>query len=303
MADITYTQFPIEADIVDISQIETDISNAQTDILNLGQNKADKTTTINGLSLAQNRTLYVQDIPSKNILNPYFVNGSLSNTGEDTSTPNRLRSIFIPVQPSTTYTLQMTSSTIKWQEYDEYTSAKSWIGYTSINATSKTFTTGSTTAYIKLIATFNTGTAISPSDLDGCNLQLELGSTATAYVPYAKTNAELSQGLIDISSSFVWNPSVTFSTKTLVAFYDPVRRLVMGNMAYDASAAISASTYHVQIASAYRPKSNSAQPCMYYHSSDSAWKVASLTFGANGNITQGITNYWKSTLCSFMYSV
>lgn len=215
MADITYTQFPIEADIVDISQMETDISNAQTDILSLGQNKADKTTTINGLSLAQNRTLYVQDIPSKNILIVPFVNGSISDSGADTTTPNRLRSALIAVEPSTTYTISMDSSAIKYQEFDTYNSSGTWTGYVSLNATSATFTTNASTYFIKVIVTRNNGTAISPSDLNSCDVQLEKGSTATAYVPYAKTNVELTN---DIGASVSYTPTSLVTVNRLMTY-------------------------------------------------------------------------------------
>ena len=95
MADITYTQFPIEADIVDISQMQTDISNAQTDILNLGQNKADKSTTINGLSLAQNRVLasaqFSEAITGEKMLaNILYQSGNSWTGGSSIKLPNDL---------------------------------------------------------------------------------------------------------------------------------------------------------------------------------------------------------------------
>lgn len=115
---------------------------------------------------------------------------------------------------------------------------------------------------------------------------------------------KLSEGAIDISSQFVWNTTdITFTSKNIVAFYDPVSKLVTGNIEYEASSAIpTAIGWHAQIPSGYRPSSNTQQGCMYYHSS-SEWQAGQLYFRSNGNVNQNITNYWQKAVCSFVYKV
>lgn len=331
MPDGYFESFPIPRKNVDLAGMQQNIANLQSglaqEILDrtaADATKANKTTTINGKSLAEDRVIYAQDIPSKNLLPntastttingvTFTVNSDGSVSCSGTSTGDAI--LFVS---GTSWDSKASFPFVGGQQYilsgcpsggasNSYRMAIwEYNGSTNLDhfddtGNGVTFTANASANGMIVIITIPNGV-----NATGMTFRpmIRLASIEDdSYVPYAKTNVELSRGLIDISSSFVWNPNVTFSTKTLVAFYDPVRHLVMGNMAYDASAAISSSTYHIQIASAYRPKSNSAQPCMYYHSSDSAWKVASLTFGANGNITQGTTNYWKSTLCSFMYSV
>ena len=287
--------------------VKADPNSLAEEIAQLDSEKADKTTTINGKSLEADRTLYVQDIPSKNLLPN---NASTTTVNGVTFTINADGSISTSGTASSGIQFTIGSLTLKSGIQYAFTGCPSGgdLGSYFINFSGVVNDTGNgaTATPASDVTTNAVINIVSGTNMNGKTFRpmIRLASIDDdSYVPYAKTNVELSKDLIDISSSFVWNTSVTFSTKTIVAFYDPVRRLVMGNMAYDASAAISSSTFHIQIASAYRPKSNVAQPCMYYHSSDNAWKVASLTFGANGNITQGTTNYWKSTLCSFMYSV
>lgn len=217
MADITYTQFPIEADIVDISQIETDISNAQTDILNLGQNKADKTTTINGLSLAQNRTLYVQDIPSKNLLPTisssttingvtYTLNsdGSISTGGTAGTGGSQLFLVganWVGVSP---YPLDKTksyimsgcpsggsNSTYRISIFEYYNGGSSNVNYSDIGDGVEFTPYSSATSWLVVIN-------IQPGagDMTGKTFypMIRPSSAPSGYVPYAKTNVELSQG-------------------------------------------------------------------------------------------------------------
>lgn len=115
---------------------------------------------------------------------------------------------------------------------------------------------------------------------------------------------KLSDGAIDISSLFVWNTSdITFNFNSILAFYDPVSKMVTGNIVYEASAAISSSVgWHCQIPIGYRPSANVTQACMYYHSS-SGWQPGQLWFRSNGNVNQSTTNYWQKCVCAFAYKV
>lgn len=72
MPDLTFNQFPISGKIVDFDQLQTDVNN-------LNANAVLESRTINGYDLSANRTIYAQDVPSKNLL-PNTA-GSVSGNG------------------------------------------------------------------------------------------------------------------------------------------------------------------------------------------------------------------------------
>lgn len=172
-----------------IADVESDLS----DLSDVVDDKVDTSdATVNGKSLPAQ--LYVQDFESKNILNSQeIVQGSLGNSGEEASSSQRLRTGYIPVTPDTTYTISM-NSTASFYYWYEYNSSKSFIRYVVANdGTEFTFTTGSTTSYVRFLIRYLDGSTIVPSNVT--EVQLELGSEKTTYVPYAKTNVELTQDL------------------------------------------------------------------------------------------------------------
>ena len=133
---------------------------------------------------------HVQDIESKNVANILtLVQGSLSGTGAETTGTTRLRSGFFSVDSSVVYTVSMVSSAL-FYEIHEYDSSKTWLKFTQVNANSATFTTSGTTKYVRILFRYSDNSTILPSAIT--KLQLEKGSTVTSYVPYAKTNVELS---------------------------------------------------------------------------------------------------------------
>lgn len=209
MADITYTQFPIEADIVDISQMQTDISNAQTDILNLGQNKADKSTTINGYSLAQNRTLYVQDIPSKNLFdtvkagfverNNYGVTRSLASDGTGI--------VLSGLSTGTSLWARSTDDASFWLPQGDYLISYEASGTGSSSVTYfGVLTSGGQTYYDSFTAPSGGITIVNFVIVITNNVQynctvypmIRLSSAPSGYVPYTKTNEELTSYLSDV---------------------------------------------------------------------------------------------------------
>lgn len=224
MADITYTQFPIEADIVDISQMQTDISNAQTDILNLGQNKADKSTTINGYSLAQNRTLYVQDFGSKNLFNTveagfeprnnYGVTRSLASDGTGI--------VLSGLSTGTTLWARSSDNASLWLPQGEYTISYEASGTGSSSVTSfGVLTSGGQTYYSSFTAPSGGITIVNFVIVVTNNVQynctvypmIRQSSAPSGYVPYAKTNVELANevviGAISNETGWTSDPNLT----------------------------------------------------------------------------------------------
>ena len=205
MPDITYNQFPISGKIVDFDQLQTDVNN-------LNANAVLESRTINGYDLSANRTIYAQDVPSKNIINPTeLVQGSMTSTGTETGGTTRIRSGYVAVTGGTTYTISTSSTTVMIYELHEYNSSKTWQSYTSVSLNSPyTFTTASGTGYVRFLFRYSDNSDILPSAVT--NLQLELGSTVTAYVPYAKTNVELTNDY----EEGTWTPHLyDYTTKVM----------------------------------------------------------------------------------------
>lgn len=206
MPDITYNQFPISGKIVDFDTL-------QSDVANLNANAVLESRTINGYDLSENRTIYAQDVPSRNVLSPDIVQGSLSSSGAETSATTRCRSGYAPVSASTAYTVSVTSPLV--YEIHEYTSAKAWIKYTSISATSGEITTSATTAYLRILFRKSDNADVIPSEITDPMIR---PSTAPAgYVPYAKTNVELSQAILGEEWTTLYNTGSSTQC-TLVSF-------------------------------------------------------------------------------------
>ena len=110
-----------------------------------------------------------------------FVQGSISGSGVDTAITIRLRSPFVKVLPNTQYSLSVNSEVLLF-EVHQYDANKNWLGYLAVNATSYTFTTRSDAEYFKLLIRYSNNATIVVSALTA--LQIEFGSTATAYEPY-----------------------------------------------------------------------------------------------------------------------
>lgn len=110
-----------------------------------------------------------------------FVQGSITGSGVDSAVTIRLRSPFVKVLPNTQYSLSVNSEVLLF-EVHQYDANKNWLGYLAVNATSYTFTTRSDVEYFKLLIRYSNNATIVVSALTA--LQMEFGSTATAYEPY-----------------------------------------------------------------------------------------------------------------------
>ena len=140
--------------------------------------------------------LQTVEIQGKNLFNKSTEEGGwLNNTGgisKPTSTSDKT-SAFIHAMPNTSYTLSSPGYYLKIAQYD---SSKTFIKIDSTgnNIQSNTITTEANTAYIRI----SYGNAQRQP-----NVMLELGSTATAFVPYSKQNYEINLG------KNLYNPATT----------------------------------------------------------------------------------------------
>jgi hypothetical protein len=112
---------------------------------------------------------------SKNLFDGYLELGGIFNaTGLNETRNDRIRTDYIQLLPSTTYSLSGNFVGVTFF----YNSSKTFLSLT----VDQTFTTPSTTTYIRI--RFNgTQTDIDNENSNG-TIQIELGSTATAYIPY-----------------------------------------------------------------------------------------------------------------------
>ena len=119
--------------------------------------------------------------------------GTITTGGVDASVTTYVRTAqYIPVQPNTTYTFSsnLNPHTSYFWEYD---SSKTYLRYGggSVNASSRQYTTGANTAYLRINFGYSPLATITPSNVTWC--QLEKGSSASSYVPYAMDNVELTE--------------------------------------------------------------------------------------------------------------
>ena len=103
---------------------------------------------------------------------------------------------YAKVDASTTYTVSVLPNTIRFGDFACYNASKTYIGLvtavTSNTESTYTFTTLANTKYVRgVLLKKNTSATLSPSEVT--SLQLEKGSSASSYVPYAMDNVELTK--------------------------------------------------------------------------------------------------------------
>lgn len=143
------------------------------------------------------------DKNNANVLNAYF---ALPNNTTITSNAQN-RTLYVPCDANTTYTFQaMGSNWIRQVGYTSTTPAAgvSVSGITNLerNATSVTITTGSTAKYL-VFRFWHQGNSTETYQQALDSIQIELGSTATAYEPYQGQSYEVNLGknLLDIQAT------------------------------------------------------------------------------------------------------
>lgn len=128
--------------------------------------------------------------------NEFWEVGSMDATGGKDSRTTRIRTKdFISALPNTTYTISISEGySFAWDEF--YSGIHKY--YYSWKSGSYTFTTHSNVNQLFFIIKKDDATDITPSILENdCYIQLELGSTATAYEPYDPNHTAYG-GYVDI---------------------------------------------------------------------------------------------------------
>ena len=145
---------------------------------------------------------FVQNWESKNLIDQASLEQGTLVDGDGTEYPatTRLRSGFSSVDASTTYTISMTSG-VTFIYVFFYDASKAFISKTAyIDTAQSTFTTPSGCAYVRVNIHYTNDATILPSAVS--NLQLEKGSQASFYMPYALDNIELTKRVVpDYSTS------------------------------------------------------------------------------------------------------
>ena len=126
--------------------------------------------------------------------NQTLTHDSLNAQGQPSGTDSkRLASPMIKVSPSTSYTIKCSSSYGFTPYVFFYDSSENYISVTQLSAsivsTGVTYTTTSTTHYVRHTFIF----AVNVDENTLVNLQLEKGSSASSYVPFAMDNVELTK--------------------------------------------------------------------------------------------------------------
>lgn len=211
--DIPYDQNDSVKDKIDV--IAGDLATAQSDLAT----KADKSTTINGKDLSTDRTIYAQDVPSKNLL-PNTASTTTSNGV--TFTVNSDGSVTVNGTASADVTFQLSDFYIADAgeyilsgcpingSYSTYALQDSGGSFSSRDYGDGTTQTLSANSHI--VPRIRIASGYTASNLTFYP-QIRRSSDPEGYVPYAKTNVELSNMLL----SAVGNSNVKMSVSTLAA--------------------------------------------------------------------------------------
>ena len=202
MPDITYNQFPISGKIVDFDTLQNDVNN-------LNANAVLESRTINGYDLSENRTIYAQDVPSKNLC----PNSATSKTESGiTMTVNSDGSITVSGTASARVDLTLgylsaqqltdmgsailtgcpsggSASTYKLRIQD---TASPYAIIAQDTGSGNTLGTPTTERTYEIYISISSGTAISTPITFYPMIRLA-SVTDDTYVPYAKTNVELTK--------------------------------------------------------------------------------------------------------------
>lgn len=224
MPDITFNQFPISGKIVDFDQLNSNIEQAQSDIAD----KASKSTTINGYDLSEDRTIYAQDVPSKNLLpntastktengvtftrnddGSITVNGTASATTYcaiykfSASETESLNGLILTGCPSggsdATYSLCAQEEILPY-------------GYLGVDY-GDGVTLGSSSLVSSVFIRIGSGTTVNNLKF---RPQIRRASDPEGYVPYAKSNVELSANTLVRTGTVTVTRGTNYSSETVI---------------------------------------------------------------------------------------
>ncbi len=115
-------------------------------------------------------------------------------------------------------------------------------------------------------------------------------------------NNSLTQRLIDISSQFTWNTSLSAVNKGVVAYYDPYTHSVRGSFYINVSSSFASTTHMLVAPSGYRPSSTSA----WIGVLSTTTKDTNFYFGSiltDGKFTQSLTSVCMGVYGQFEYKI
>lgn len=213
--DITITASDVPYDNTDSGLTADDVQESVDELAlkeaQLESTKADKSTTINGKDLSANRVIYAQDIPSKNLLPN---NASTTTTNGVTFTVNADGSISTSGTASSGIQFTIGYLTLKSGIQYAFSGCPSGgdLGSYFINFSGVVNDTGNgaTATPASDVTTNAVINIVSGTNMNGKTFRpmIRLASIEDdSYVPYAKTNAELSK--YEYSSNYVKFPDGT----------------------------------------------------------------------------------------------
>lgn len=148
------------------------------------------------------RMLNLANMAESNLDIGYYLNNSGVRTA---SAPNFYTLGFIPVKPSTTYTMK-TSASLNYFNIMEYDSAQGFLHRTlwgtsgSPAGDTTTFTTRSDTAYLRFGSNMN-GNTLTYADIAAATWMLTEGATAKDYVPFGTLYTDGTPEVLTVSAS------------------------------------------------------------------------------------------------------
>ena len=124
----------------------------------------------------------------------YIDQGAIaSSNGQNTNSTTRVRTHgYVLVEPSTTYTLSCNLARVFVLQYSGASSSDYLNLSSGWQSSGYSFTTNANTRYLRFVFSINDSSAVTPSDIEW--VQLELGSTATAYEPYSANGSPSDDG-------------------------------------------------------------------------------------------------------------
>lgn len=126
-------------------------------------------------------------LANKNLFNANDIKVGYSINASGLETENSVwnASNYIKLEPSTTYTISINTSSTGNATYSQYNESETFINRTGITGTTNTFTTDATTKYLRYAYR---------NDQEITNIQIERGNTATSYVEHEEIQYPLSLG-------------------------------------------------------------------------------------------------------------
>jgi hypothetical protein len=153
-------------------------------------------------------------VVGKNLFDPAVMeNGTTGTGGELLNSTQRLRNKLdgrVRLKPNTTYIVSVTGI-----GYERLTSNLYNVDGTFISNVGPSFTTPSTETFYMLVIRKSDNSTITPQEAFNAQIQLELGSVATAYAPYGKANCLL-QGFAGTSADGYTVQTINGKTNTFL---------------------------------------------------------------------------------------